>query len=99
MQKIKRLYLVSVAEHIGLGRTWVLTTKTGILATRLRCAKSLFYACIHCTQLLYHVTDQDAYQIILCLLKSGLQGKALITHVDIARLDERFNMRSQSRAW
>ena len=33
------------------------------------------------------------------LLISSLPGKALRTHVDIARLAERFNMRSQSRAW
>ena len=31
-----------------------------------------------------------------CLLISSLPGKALRTHVDIARLAERFNMRSQS---
>ena len=35
----------------------------------------------------------------VCLLISSLLGKALRTHVDIARLAERFNMRSQSRAW
>ena len=34
-----------------------------------------------------------------CLLISNLQGKALRMLVDIARLAERFNMRSQSRAW
>ena len=34
-----------------------------------------------------------------CLLISSLPGKALRTFVDIARLAERFNMRSQSRAW
>ena len=34
-----------------------------------------------------------------CLLISSLPGKALRTLVDIARLAERFNMRSQSRAW
>ena len=34
-----------------------------------------------------------------CLLISSLPGKALILLVDIARLAERFNMRSQSRAW
>ena len=33
------------------------------------------------------------------LLISSLPGKALRTHVDIARLAERFNMRSQSLAW
>ena len=33
-----------------------------------------------------------------CLLISSLPGKALRTLVDIARLAERFNMRSQSRA-
>ena len=33
------------------------------------------------------------------LLISSLPGKALRTLVDIAMLDERFNMRSQSRAW
>ena len=33
-----------------------------------------------------------------CLLISSLQGKALRTLVDIARLAERFNMRSQSQA-
>ena len=33
------------------------------------------------------------------LLISSLPDKALRTHVDIARLAERFNMRSQSRAW
>ena len=32
-----------------------------------------------------------------CLLISSLPGKALRTHVDIARLAKRFNMRSQSR--
>ena len=34
-----------------------------------------------------------------CLLISSLPGKALRTLVDIGRLDERFNMRSQSPAW
>ena len=34
-----------------------------------------------------------------CLLISSVPGKALRTLVDIARLAERFNMRSQSRAW
>ena len=34
-----------------------------------------------------------------CLLISSLPGKAMRTLVDIARLAERFNMRSQSRAW
>ena len=34
-----------------------------------------------------------------CLLISSLPGEASRTHVDIARLAERFNMRSQSRAW
>ena len=34
-----------------------------------------------------------------CLLISSLPGKALRTLVDIARLAERFNKRSQSRAW
>ena len=34
-----------------------------------------------------------------CLLISSLPGKALRVLVDIARLAERFNMRSQSRAW
>ena len=34
-----------------------------------------------------------------CLLLLSLPGKALRTPVDIARLAERFNMRSQSRAW
>ena len=34
-----------------------------------------------------------------CLLISSLPGKALRTLVDIARLAERFNMHSQSRAW
>ena len=34
-----------------------------------------------------------------CLLISSLSGKALRTLVDIARLAEGFNMRSQSRAW
>ena len=34
-----------------------------------------------------------------CLLISSLPGKAFRTLVDIARLAERFNMRSQSRAW
>ena len=34
-----------------------------------------------------------------CLLISSLPGKALRTLVDIARLAERFNMRSQSGAW
>ena len=34
-----------------------------------------------------------------CLLISSLQGRALRTRVDIARLAERFNMRSQSGAW
>ena len=34
-----------------------------------------------------------------CILISSLSGKALRTIVDIARLAERFNMRSQSRAW
>ena len=33
------------------------------------------------------------------LLISSLPGKALRALVDIARLAERFNMRSQSRAW
>ena len=33
-----------------------------------------------------------------CLLISSLPGKALIMLVDIARIAERFNMRSQSRA-
>ena len=32
-------------------------------------------------------------------LISSLPGKALRTHVDMARLAERFNMHSQSRAW
>ena len=32
-------------------------------------------------------------------LISSLPGKALRTLVDIARLAERFNMRSHSRAW
>ena len=34
-----------------------------------------------------------------CLLISSLPGKALRTLNDIARLAERNNMRSQSRAW
>ena len=34
-----------------------------------------------------------------CLLISSLTGKVLRTLVDIARLAERFNIRSQSRAW
>ena len=34
-----------------------------------------------------------------CLLISSLPGKALRTLVDIARLAERYNKRSQSRAW
>ena len=34
-----------------------------------------------------------------CLLISSLPGKAVRTLVDIARLAERFNMRSQSQAW
>ena len=34
-----------------------------------------------------------------CLLISSLPGKALRTLVDIARLAERFNMRSQSGTW
>ena len=34
-----------------------------------------------------------------CLLISSLPGKALRTLVDIARLAEQYNMRSQSRAW
>ena len=34
-----------------------------------------------------------------CLLISSLPDKALRTLLDIARLSERFNMRSQSRAW
>ena len=34
-----------------------------------------------------------------CLLISSLPDKALRTLVDIARLAERFNKRSQSRAW
>ena len=33
-----------------------------------------------------------------CLLISSLPGKALRTLIDIARLAERFNMRSQSQA-
>ena len=33
------------------------------------------------------------------LLISSLPGEALRTLVDIVRLAERFNMRSQSRAW
>ena len=42
----------------------------------------------------------EIYRILgECLLISSLPGKALRTHVDIARLAERFNMRSQSRAW
>ena len=34
-----------------------------------------------------------------CLLISSLPGKALRTLVDITRLAEQFNMRSQSLAW
>ena len=34
-----------------------------------------------------------------CILILSLPGKALRTLVDIARLAERFNMRSQSQAW
>ena len=34
-----------------------------------------------------------------CLLISSLPGKDLRTLVEIARLVERFNMRSQSQAW
>ena len=34
-----------------------------------------------------------------CLLISSLPGKALRTHVDIARLAERFNMQSRRPAW
>ena len=34
-----------------------------------------------------------------CLLISSLPGKALRTLVGIARLAQRFDMRSQSRAW
>ena len=34
-----------------------------------------------------------------CLLISSLPGKALGTRVGIARLAERFYMRSRSRAW
>ena len=33
-----------------------------------------------------------------CLLISS-KGKALIVHVDIARLAERFNIHSRSRSW
>ena len=42
---------------------------------------------------------QNIENIGQCLLISSLPGKALRTLVDIARLAERFNMRSQSRAW
>ena len=44
--------------------------------------------------------ENDFIQRILgeCLLISNLPGKALRTLVYIARLAERFNMRSQSRA-
>ena len=38
------------------------------------------------------------YQVSVFLI-SSLPGKALRTLVDITRLAERFNMRSQSRAW
>ena len=34
-----------------------------------------------------------------CLLISSLPGKALRSLVDIARLAEQFNMRSQSQTW
>ena len=45
-------------------------------------------------------SENTTYRILgECLLISSLPGKALRTHVDIARLAERFNMRSQSRAW
>ena len=44
--------------------------------------------------------EPGTYRILgECLLISSLPGKALRTYVDIARLAERFNMRSQSRAW
>ena len=45
--------------------------------------------------------DLDGIKRILveCLLISSLLGKALRTLVDIAMLSERFNTRSQSRAW
>ena len=50
---------------------------------------------------LYHVFLSTDIKRILgeCLLISSLPGKALRKHVDIGRLAERFNMRSQSRAW
>ena len=42
----------------------------------------------------------DIYRILgECLLISSWPGKALRTFVDIARLAERINMRSQSLAW
>ena len=44
-------------------------------------------------------TWHDIEMVGECLLISSLAGKALRTLVDIARLAERFHMRSQSRAW
>ena len=50
--------------------------------------------------LLYPQTPTCIWGILgECLLISSLPGKALRTLVDIARLAERFNMRSQRRAW
>ena len=44
--------------------------------------------------------DGDRKRILgECLLISSLPGKAMRMLVDIARLAERFNMRSQSGAW
>ena len=40
-----------------------------------------------------------SFSIGECLLISSLPGKALRTLVDIAKLAERFNKRSQSLAW
>ena len=49
---------------------------------------------------IYLYDGLNKYRILgECLLISSLPGKALRTLVDIARLAERFNMRSQSRAW
>ena len=47
-----------------------------------------------------HRATKDKWRILgECLLISSLQGKVLRTLIDIARLAEQFNKRSQSQAW
>ena len=59
-----------------------------------------FYkSCVHMEVDLVPLAGEIYRKLGECPLISSLPGKALRTHVDIARLAERFNKHSQSRAW